>query len=384
MNNTRVVSAVRRALLAWYDGRQRDLPWRKSRDPYRIWLSEIMLQQTTVRTVMPRWERFLQRWPTLPDLAAAPLEDVLHEWTGLGYYARARNLHRAAQVVAKSYGGALPADYEQLLSLPGMGVYTAAAVASIAFGEPVPVVDANVERVLSRLYAIEEELRSAAAKKRLRERAAALLDPARAGDFNQAMMELGALVCIPKRPQCGVCPVGKWCAGRATGTPEAFPRLRAKAPMEDVREVAVLLRRAGRVLVLLRPAKASFGGMWEVPRVRVEAEERAEEAAVRAARELAGFDVTVEAPALRLRHVVMRSRIALLVYPATIKGGSLDHPEHEEARWVTSGEWMAMPKSTTQADIAEFLRTGKAPKRAKKEAAEDGEGEAEARDLFGE
>jgi A/G-specific adenine glycosylase len=347
-----------RLLLAWYDRERRDLPWRRTKDSYGIWLSEIMLQQTTVRTVEPRWERFLVRWPTMNDLAAAPLEDVLHEWTGLGYYARARNLHKAARVVAEQFGGELPREYEMLLALPGMGVYTAAAVASIAFGEPVPVVDANVERVLARLYALDTEIRSGSAKRRLRELAASLLEARRPGDFNQAMMELGARICLPRRPQCATCPVAEFCEARRLGEPESFPRLPEKPPMEDVREAAALIRRRGRILVLLVPEGKSFAGMWEIPRVKCLEGEESATAAARAARELAGLEVNVRVPVFRAKHTVMRSRISLLVFESVLSAGQPRLSSHEEFRWVTPEEWLEMPKSTTQRRLAEFLAAG--------------------------
>jgi len=344
-------------MLAWYDANRRDLPWRNSRDPYAIWLSEVMLQQTTVRTVEPRWRRFLERWPTLADLAAAPLDDVLHEWTGLGYYARARNLHRAAVAVAADFGGRMPARYELLLALPGMGPYTAAAVASIAFGEAVAVVDANVERVLARLLAIEDDIKAARARAALRGAAGELLSDLRPGDFNQAMMELGATICLPRVPRCGECPVAELCRARAAGMETAYPRMAPKAPMEDAREAAIVLTRGEKILLLRRPAGASFGGMWEVPRVRCVQGESSEEAALRAVAELTGLAAPADPPRLilRLRHTVMRSRIELRVFQSPAPAGRPKATKHEELKWATAGEWLDLPKSTTMADVAKLL-----------------------------
>ena len=255
-------------LLAWYDRHRRDLPWRaapgETPDPYRVWLSEIMLQQTTVKAVGPYFERFLARWPNVKALAAAPLEDVLRLWAGLGYYARARNLHACARVVATDLQGRFPATEPQLAALPGIGPYTAAAIAAIAFGTRAAAVDGNVERVISRLYAVEQEL--PAAKARIRKLVQDLVPAERAGDFAQALMDLGATICTPKRPACAVCPWVEACAARRRGDQAAFPR---KAPRREgkLRRGAafVAVRADGCALVRSRPPKGLLGGMTEVP-----------------------------------------------------------------------------------------------------------------------
>lgn len=349
---------TRRALLGWFDGNKRDLPWRRSRDPYEIWLSEVMLQQTTVATVTPRWRRFLDRWPTVAQLAAASLEEVLHEWSGLGYYARARNLHKAAQCIVREHDGELPRSFAALRKLPGFGDYTAAAVASIAFGEQVAVLDVNVERVLARLVALRENPRKGAARTGIRRLAETLLDPRRPGDGNQAMMELGALVCTPRSPACHTCPVARYCRARSLGSPEQFPSLPGKKTFEQVREAAVLVTdRRGRVLLLRRPGGVSFGGMWETPRVEIRQGEAGPEAARRAVAELAGlWVVLVPEPVLRIRHTVMQRRIELFVYGASEwEGKPRPCALHEEARWVRPGEWLDLPLSTTQRRIAREL-----------------------------
>lgn len=362
----KTVNALRKALLAWYDAQRRDLPWRRTRDPWAIWVSEIMLQQTTVKTVEPRWRRFLDRWPTVAALAAASEDDVLAEWTGLGYYARARNLHRAARRVAEDFGGRVPDRFELLLALPGMGDYTAAAVASIAFGEVVALVDANVERVVARLDRIDDDIKSSAGRRAATEAARALLDPARPGDWNQAMMELGALVCLPRAPQCSACPVAAFCAARADGDPERLPVRAAREPMARVREVAAALRDArGRVLVLRRPPKGSFASMWELPRGEAADGESAADAVVRVAREVAGLDVRAVRPLLRLRHVVMRRSIELHVWECERLGGRLSAPRHEEHAWLAPADWARLPIATTQKDVALFLADGSAPKKAR-------------------
>ena len=255
-------------LLAWYDRHARILPWRARRgecpDPYRVWLSEIMLQQTTVKAVGPYYVRFLSRWPTIAALAAASLDDVLRAWAGLGYYARARNLHACANAVVKHHGGQFPRDVEALRGLPGIGDYTAAAVAAIAFDLPAVPVDGNVERVVSRLFSVEEEL--PAAKPAIREFAASLLPRHRAGDFAQALMDLGATICSPKRPACELCPWQGDCAAHARGDQETFPRKLPKAEGKLRRGSAfVALRADGRVLLRRRPEKGLLASMMEVP-----------------------------------------------------------------------------------------------------------------------
>lgn len=252
-------------LLHWYDGIKRDLPWRLNRDPYRIWVSEIMLQQTQVKTVVPYYERFMARFPTVDELAAADIEDVLAHWSGLGYYRRARQLHAAAiEVVAR---GGFPSTAEGLESLPGIGPYTAAAVASMAFDEVVPVLDGNVERVLCRRLAIEEDAKRAPVRRRLLAAAADLLHSRRPGDSNQAMMELGALVCRPQQPSCTTCPLRNGCRGRELG-PERFPvpRKRRKTERHDL--AVVVVERRGRILLFRRPSSRQvMAGMWELPMV---------------------------------------------------------------------------------------------------------------------
>ncbi len=256
------------ALLAWYDRHRRTLPWRAPKgertDPYRVWLSEIMLQQTTVRAVVPYYARFLARWPDVRALAAAPLDDVLKAWAGLGYYARARNLHACARAVVERHGGVFPSDVDGLRALPGVGDYTAAAVAAIAFDIPASPVDGNIERVVARLFAVEEPL--PAAKPRLRQLARTLTPQRRPGDFAQAMMDLGASICTPKKPACALCPWNESCAAFARGDAETFPRRVPKREGALRRGAAFVVRRAdGYVLVRSRPAKGLLGGMTEVP-----------------------------------------------------------------------------------------------------------------------
>ncbi len=255
-------------LLAWYDRHRRVLPWRARKgeraDPYRVWLSEIMLQQTTVKAVAPYYARFLERFPTVTRLAAAPLDEVLSLWAGLGYYARARNLHACARAVAARHGGEFPGTEEELLTLPGIGTYTAAAIAAIAFDRRASPVDGNIERVIARLFAVEEQLPGA--KPRIRALAGQLTPARRAGDFAQAMMDLGDTICTPKKPACVLCPWRAPCAARARGDQESFPRKAEKKTGVLRRGAAfVVLRTDDHILLRTRPEKGLLGGMTEVP-----------------------------------------------------------------------------------------------------------------------
>ncbi|NPU09794.1 A/G-specific adenine glycosylase [Bradyrhizobium sp. 83002] len=268
-NQQRIDPAAERPaqLLAWYDRHRRRLPWRapagQRSDPYRVWLSEIMLQQTTVKAVGPYFEKFLARWPDVSALGSAELDDVLRMWAGLGYYSRARNLHACAVTVLREHGGVFPDTEEGLRALPGIGPYTAAAIAAIAFDRRTMPVDGNIERVTSRLFRIEEALPQA--KPQIQALAATLLGPARAGDSAQALMDLGATICTPKKPACSLCPLNEDCAARQHGDQETFPRKAAKKTGTLRRGAAFVVVRGDELLVRSRPAKGLLGGMTEVP-----------------------------------------------------------------------------------------------------------------------
>lgn len=258
--------ALRRSLLAWYARARRDLPWRTSPNPYRVWVSEIMLQQTTVKTVVPRYRSFLRLFPTLRSLARAPLDRVLAAWSGLGYYSRARNLHAAAARVVRDHAGRFPRDLHAALRLPGVGRYTAAAILSIAHGLPLAVLDGNVARVLARLGALRGDPRSTRTRNRLQALADDLLDPRAPGDFNQAMMELGALVCTPTAPRCPGCPLARWCRALERGLTVRLPETATRPTARPETLVVALIERNGRVLLRQRPADVGLmPGLWEMP-----------------------------------------------------------------------------------------------------------------------
>ena len=270
---TKKLAPVAPALLRWYDRNARALPWRvgpaarragERPDPYRVWLSEIMLQQTTVATVAPRYQAFLDRWPTVADMAAAPQEDILGQWAGLGYYARARNLHKCARAVVERHGGVFPDTEEELRALPGVGDYTAAAVAAIAFDRRAVVVDGNIERVVARLFAIDAPLPGA--KPEIKARTGALWPRARSGDFAQALMDLGAAVCRPKAPMCLLCPISSACEAFRAGAAQDYPKKAPKKPKPSRRgAVYALLNGKGEMLFERRPEKGMLGGMLGLP-----------------------------------------------------------------------------------------------------------------------
>lgn len=304
---------VRRAMLRWYDAHARDLPWRRTRDPYAIWVSEIMCQQTRVETVIPYYERFLARFPRVADLAAASEDEVLGLWSGLGYYRRARLLHRGAREVTERYGGRVPRDAEARLALPGVGRYTAGAIGSIAFDAPEPVVDGNVARVLTRLRRIETPLGKAATEAALWRHAAELVEGSRPGDLNQSLMELGALVCTPTGPRCPRCPVRRWCAGRPIA--ERLPVPRRKTKVRRVELVAVVATRARPTRVWLERADGElFGGLWSVPTLEAPATPEGARRALRAA----GVKARLRPePCGELVHVLSHRRLVVRVYRAT-------------------------------------------------------------------
>jgi A/G-specific adenine glycosylase len=324
-------AAVRRRLLAWYDRARRALPWRDCGDPYRVWVSEVMLQQTQVATVIPYYERFVARFPTLEALARASEDDVLGLWAGLGYYARARNLLKAARAV-RPLGG-LPDRFEDLLGLPGFGRYTAGAVASIAFGRRVPCVDGNVTRVLARLWAVGGDPKKGRAARAIGDVAARLVPPGRPGDFNQALMELGATVCVPDAPRCPECPLRRLCRARARGLEGRIPPRRS-ARSEPVAAVIGVCLERGRVLIARRAEGRRFAGLWELPGGRVEPGESDEEALAREFREEVGLEIAVGAELAVIRHVYTRFRVRLRAFEVRRLSGVARPLESAETRWV--------------------------------------------------
>jgi len=357
----RALAAARSKLLAWFDRARRDLPWRADRDPYRVWVSEVMLQQTTVAAVVPYFARFLAAFPTVAALAAADEQRVLKLWEGLGYYRRARHLHAAAQRLVADHGGDLPDDPAVWAALPGVGRYILGAVLSQAFDRRLPIVEANSLRVLARLFGYPGDPRAGAGKAWVWAAAAALLPAARAGDFNQALMELGALVCTPTNPACGDCPLAKWCVARRDGSQAAIPPKKAAKAITAVREVGVVVGDGDRVLLCRRRADAGrWQNMWEVPHAEARDGEDAATAAVRVAGELTGLAVAAGEEVLTVSHGVTRYAITMTCVAAALRGGAFAPGFYAEARWVAAGELGDYPVSAPQRRLmTELARPGR-------------------------
>ena len=327
-------AAVRRRLLPWFGRHQRDLPWRRNRTPYRVWLSEAMLHQTRVDQALPYYRRFLRRFPSIRSLATAPLADVLKMWEGLGYYSRARNLQKAAQCIVQDHRGRFPKDYDAILALPGIGPYTAAAIASLAFNQDYAVLDGNVIRVLARLLGYERVVDSTTAKKELQAWADTLLPPGRAGAYNEAMMELGATCCVPRRPSCGRCPLRTVCVAYQQGRPEDYPvrALRKAVPHKEV-GAAVVVNQRGQVLIAQRRETAMLGGLWEFPGGTQEDGETMPDCIARELKEELDIAVEVGEPLIIVRHAYSHFTIRLHVHWARIKSGVPRPVECAAVQW---------------------------------------------------
>jgi len=344
-------TALRRSLLAWFRRHARDLPWRRTKDPYCVWLSEIMLQQTRVETVIPYYERFTAAFPTVHDLAAATGDEVLKLWEGLGYYSRARNLHTAAKIVVEQFDGRFPEDAQALQQLPGLGRYSAGAVASIAFGQPVPVLDGNVRRVLTRVFAIGRQADDPELTKALWFLAERLVAPRTPGNFNQALMELGALVCAPETPDCDHCPLRRHCDAHRRGLQSELPLRKGKKSIPHFEVVAAALEHDGRYLFAKRPTTAMLGGLWELPGGKVKAGEPHPQALRRELVEKLGVELEVGDLAATVVHRYTHFYITLYVYRGSLQAGTPEAREHDELKWLSPGEigQYALPTSTRKA-----------------------------------
>ncbi len=319
----RHLTAFRRDLLDWFATQRRELPWRSDREPYRIWISEIMLQQTRVDQAIPYFNRFMDRFPDIDSLAAASIDEVLSLWEGLGYYSRAHNMHRTAGIVAEERAGYLPSTLPELRALPGIGPYTAAAVASIAFGEPHAVVDGNVIRVLSRVFRLEHDAKSTGMRNAVQQIGDRLIPDDAPGRFNEAMMELGALICTPRAPLCDECPISSVCRARAAGVVENYPRSAPKAAIPH-RQISVgLIIVDDAILIQRRPDDGMLGGLWEFPGGKQEPDETLIETCRREVMEETGLEVEVERKLGSVRHAYSHFRITLHAYVCGIVSGTL-------------------------------------------------------------
>ncbi|MGZ9147603.1 MAG: A/G-specific adenine glycosylase [Candidatus Deferrimicrobiaceae bacterium] len=311
----RRMRAIYRRLLAWFGRSAREMDWRNTDDPYRIWVSEVMLQQTRVETVIPYYRRFLSAFPTVRALAGAPRDRVMKLWEGLGYYSRVRNLHRAAELVARENGGRVPEDPEALAALPGIGRSTAGAIAAIAFRKDTPILDANAKRVIARLFAVSEPLSRSSVERRLWELSRGLIEPGKGRETALALMDLGAMICTPRRPDCPACPLRPRCEGRSKGLQETIPAKTAKKdlPRHDV-VVAWIADGKGRVLVGRRPERGLLGGLWELPGGRRRPKETREEALRRELRQGWGMGVEIGERIASMPHGYSHFRITLHAY----------------------------------------------------------------------
>lgn len=341
MGFTQELGAIQQPLLDWFRANRRDLPWRKNYEPYQVWISEIMLQQTQVKTVLPYFERWMQRFPCVEDLAKADLQDVLKLWEGLGYYSRARNLHKASKMIVEEFGGHLPREVDELLKIPGIGPYTAGAIASIAFEEDAPVLDGNVIRVLSRLADFEGVVNSN--KPAFWEAAEYVIPSGEARDFNQGMMEFGALMCTPKKPSCDTCPLRSECRAYERGTVLERPVKVVRKKTEKIQvAVGILFDEEGRVYVQRRPEKGLMGGLWEFPGGKVEAGESIEDALRRELKEEMGVSVENVEDFMRLKHAYTRFQVDLRAYTARVSANSMVNTELEH-KWVKSEDLKDLP-----------------------------------------
>ncbi len=341
------IPAIRRALCEWYKISRRSLPWRKTRNPYAIWVSEVMLQQTQVNTVIPYYQRFMEKFPDVNCLGTADLQEVLKLWEGLGYYARCRNLHKAAGLVMATHKGQIPDERDAFRKLPGVGDYIASAVLSIAFDQPYAVVDGNVKRVLARIFRVDAPVNRTDALPQFQTLADSLLDQSCPGIFNQAVMELGALVCIPRNPACERCPVQPQCTAFASAQVSDYPK-REKRPPVPVRHMAAgLVIHAGKILIVRRPEGGMLGGLWEFPAGEIANDETPESACMRHIRERTGLTVNARKRLACVRHAYTHFKLVMDLFScelppdATVPGNL---PENsEDMRWTTPEELKNYP-----------------------------------------
>ncbi|MBI1884207.1 MAG: A/G-specific adenine glycosylase [Chlamydiae bacterium] len=325
---------IQHSLLSWYDQHKRDLPWRRTKDPYAIWVSEIMLQQTQVQTVIPYYERWMKRFPSIQKLAQATVDDILPFWEGLGYYARARNFHKAAQEIVQKYQGKIPTSAQELIQLSGIGPYTASAIASIAFDEDTPVVDGNVRRVISRLFLTPDD------KDKIQEQAEKILAHGRAGDFNQAMMELGATICTPQNPQCLICPLQKNCQAFAKGLQADYPPLMKRVVQKAIKTVGGIIWKEDKILIHQRPLKGLLGGLWEFPNFRVSEKKEGSKLLQKYSHQEIGILISAGEKIRQVKHVYTHLIESLDIYLGRWVKGKIPSKNY---KWVKSIELSQYP-----------------------------------------
>jgi len=350
--------AFTEALLKWYSQNARDLPWRKDPQPYAVWVSEIMLQQTRVETVIPYFERWMERFPTLAALAGASQQQVLAAWEGLGYYGRARNLQKSAQFVMERYGGDIPSDLDSLAKLAGIGRYTAAAIGSIAFGLDAAALDGNIRRVLARLFDVSEPARSPAGEKRLWELAETHLPTGKAAEYNQALMDLGALICTPRQPDCKRCPLHSDCLALANGTVEERPVCQQRKSTPHYIVTAAVIWRNGTVLITQRPANGLLGGLWEFPGGKQQPGEDLVRCLQREIQEELQAEIEVGAELGVYRHAYTHFKVTLHAFQCCLENGSQPQLiEAQDLRWVRTDDLAKYPMGKIDRQISRDLET---------------------------
>ncbi len=322
------------ALLKWYDRVKREMPWRRTKDPYLIWVSEIMLQQTQVKTVIPYFERWVKEFPTIQALAGAPESRVLKLWEGLGYYSRARNLRKAAQLVIDQFNCEVPNSLKEIMTLPGVGRYTAGAILSIAYEKKVPVLDGNVKRILSRFFRLNENGGSAASLELLWKKAEEILPGKRTGDFNQALMELGATVCLPSKPGCLFCPLQIDCQARANGEQHIYPPSKPKTMSKKIEVSAGVIWRGGKVYIQQRLKDGLMADLWEFPGGKIESKESPEECLNREIHEELGVEIQIQAKLMTIKHSYTKFRVTLHVYKCRLLKGKIKAVSCQQWKWV--------------------------------------------------
>jgi A/G-specific adenine glycosylase len=353
------LDAAHKALIDWFKSNQADLPWRRGRDPYRVWLSEIMLQQTQVETVIPYFERFLHQFPDIASLAAASLDQVLKAWEGLGYYSRARHLHQVARLLVEQFDGQLPSTVAELMKLPGIGRYTAGAIASLAFGEDAPLLDGNVIRVLSRLLNLAGDVSSSAVRRSLWQTAEALVPPGKAGLWNEGLMELGRRICTPRHPDCSHCPVKDYCLARQEGVQEQRPVKTRRQPLPHYEVAAAIIRdRKGQILIAQRPIDKMLGGLWEFPGGKRERGETLTDCVQREIAEELGIQIEVGPQFAVVKHSFTHFKMTMTVYLCDYVSGAPQAIGCSAWAWIALDAFDRYAFPATDRKIIQALQNG--------------------------
>lgn len=359
MASSKTIISIQQSILNWYQSQKRDLPWRKTRNPYFIWVSEIMLQQTQVIKVIPYYERWISTFPTIEKLANSAERQVLKLWEGLGYYSRARNLHKAAKIVALEHGGKIPDSYDEILKLPGIGHYSAGAILSIAYSKHETVLDGNVIRVLARLFKLHENGTSGKSLFNLRQYAIKLLSENSPGEFNQAMMELGSEICSPKKPSCSICPAHNWCMGYRSGEQENYPPPKAKQSVKKIEVSAAVILKNRKVYIQQRPIKGLMGGLWEFPGGKIEKNESQEKCLLREIREELGVDIEIQEKLMTIKHSYTKFRVTLHVFDCRLSSGRIKATCCEQWKWVKLKDIADYPFPAANVKIVNYLVNNK-------------------------